>query len=274
MSDAVFARLADIIRTECGINLTPVKKVMLTVRLIRRLKALGMSSFTQYVRYVESPDGRAEEAASMIDAVSTNKTEFFRESEHFDYLARVAAPITESVANRRRDRNVRVWSAGCSSGEEPYTLAMVLSEYREARPGFRFSILATDISTHILEQAVQAVYPGQAVDRVPQPLRRKYLMRGKGRLEGMYRVAPELRRLVSFARHNLSERDFSIDSPMDIIFCRNVIIYLDRKVQEAMFDNFHRNMSPGGYLFVGHSETLDGLSDRFTRVAPTIYRRT
>ena len=273
MSEGDFAKLSDIIRSECGISLTPAKKVMLTVRLIKRVKALEMDSISQYVRFVDSPTGKAEELEHMIDAVSTNKTEFFREAEHFDYLAKVAAPMLERESPRCRRDGIHAWSAGCASGEEAYTLAMVFSEYREAKPGFRFQIMATDISGNVLEEAVRAVYTEREVQAVPVGIRRKYLLKGKGDQSGCYRVAPELRRLVSFRRHNLSDRDFGLKEAVDVIFCRNVIIYLDRKVQENLFHNFHKSMSKGGYLFVGHSETLDGLSDEFTRVAPTIYRR-
>lgn len=273
MSDGEFARLSSLIQSECGIALTPSKKVMLTVRLMKRLKALGLPSFSRYAEHVESPAGRAVELRHMLDAVSTNKTDFFREPEHFRYLVQVAAPTLVQESSRCRLQGIRVWSAGCASGEEAYTLAMVLSEYREAMPGFRFSILATDISARALGDAVRGVYPDHSVERVPDRIRKKYLLKGNGRLSGFHRIVPELRRQVVFRRHNLAEREFSIGESMDAVFCRNVIIYLGRRVQENLFENFYRSMSPGGYLFIGHSETMDGYSDRFRRVAPTIYRR-
>ncbi|MBI5190836.1 MAG: protein-glutamate O-methyltransferase [Nitrospirae bacterium] len=273
MSDREFERLSGIISAEFGIHLSPVKKVMLTVRLARRLKALGMTTFAEYLKYVESPNGRASELAGMIDAVSTNKTDFYREADHFNYLVRVALPLLDGGQGRPRSNGVRVWSAGCATGEEAYTIAMTLSEYRETRPGFRFSIMASDISGDALDSAIRGVYPEHTVGPVPAHLRRKYLMRGTGRLAGFYRIAPELRRIISFRVHNLSEREFGFSEKFDVIFCRNVIIYLERKVQENLFRNFHKSLSPGGYLFVGHSETLDGISDSFVRVAPTIYRR-
>jgi len=273
MTESDFVMLSGIIRSECGIHLTPVKKVMLTVRLIKRIKTLGLSSFAQYVRYLQSRTGREEELTHMIDAVSTNKTDFFRESGHFDYLARVAVSTVEKEPARCRHQGLNVWSAGCAGGEEAYTIAMVLSEYKKRKPGFTFKVFATDISTRALTEAVRAVYPAHISEKIPAALRRTYMLRGKGRLEGYYRVAPELRSRVAFKRHNLSDREFGFRERMDVVFCRNVIIYLERKVQEALFDNFHKTMSPGGYLFVGHSETLDGLTDKFVRVAPTIYRR-
>lgn len=273
MTESDFVILSDIIRSECGIHLTPVKKVMLTVRLVKRIKTLGLASFVQYVRYVQSRTGKDEELTHMIDAVSTNKTDFFRESGHFDYLARVAVSTVEKESARCRHQGLNVWSAGCAGGEEAYTIAMVLSEYKKQKPGFMFRVFATDISTRALTEAVRAVYPAQIAEKIPATLRRTYMLRGKGQLEGYYRVAPELRSRVVFQRHNLSDREFGFRQRMDVVFCRNVIIYLERKVQEVLFDNFHKSMSPGGYLFVGHSETLDGLTDKFARVAPTIYRR-
>jgi len=273
LTDAEFAKLREIVLAESGINLSASKKVMLTVRLIKRIKTLDMNTFSEYVRFVSSPRGRQREIAAMIDAVSTNKTDFFREAEHFNYLTSVALPDLMKESGRRRYEGLHFWSAGCASGEEPYTLAMVLSEYRELRHGLKFKILATDISGRAVESAVKAVYPGCAVERVPPLIRKKYLMRGKGAHEGSFRVVPELRRTVSFMRHNLAEQEFEFEKPIDVVFCRNVIIYLDRQVQEKLFDNFHKAMSPGGYLFVGHSETLDGITSSFRRVAPTIYRR-
>lgn len=273
LTDEQFNCLRNIIMEVSGIDLLPSKKVMLTVRLTRRIKALGLHTFAEYVRLVTSSSGKLNELPSMIDAVSTNKTEFFREPQHFDYLVREAAPNLVNESRRRLHEGLTIWSAGCSSGEEPYTLAMVLSEYKNTLPGFKCSILATDISGHVVRKAQDGVYEEDAVEKVPQGIRRKYLMKGRDNYAGCYRVVPELRRMVSFMRHNLSDREFALGRPIDIIFCRNVIIYLEREVQRRLFHNFHEAMSPGAYLFIGHSETLDGITDRFTRVAPTIYRR-
>ncbi len=273
MTEPDFALLSGIIRAECGIRLTPVKKVMLTVRLIKRIKALGMANYSEYAKYLQSTRGREEELPHMIDAVSTNKTDFFREAGHFDYLVSVAVPTILRESAQCRHQGLNIWSAGCAGGEEAYTIAMVLSEYKEKRPGFIFKVLATDISTRAIEEAERAVYPAHIADKVPYILRNKYMLHGKGRLKGYYRAAPEIRSHVAFKRHNLSDREFGFREKLDVIFCRNVIIYLDMNVQKTLFDNFHKCMSPGGFLFVGHSETLDGLTEKFVRVAPTIYRR-
>ena len=291
MSDGLFSRFSEFIYAECGIKLTAAKKTMLTVRLLKRLRALGMNSFGQYYDYVYSPEGRLEELTRMIDVVSTNKTDFFRESAHFDFLRNRGLPNLVSSKNNDSYKKLNIWSAGCSSGEEPYTLAMVLSEFfngrrnkdqamrdqqlgePSTRPLHRFSILATDISTRMLATAKKAIYPKRMVEPVPPMMKRKYLMRGKGSQNGFCRVVPELRNCINFQRLNLMDRDFGIRVPMDIIFCRNVIIYFDRQTQIALFEKFYDQLVTGGYLFIGHSESLHGISDRFDPVATTIYRK-
>jgi len=285
MSDRLFKRFGEFIYKECGIKLPPAKKTMLTVRLFRRLRALGMNSFGQYYDYVCSPESRSGERIRMIDAVSTNKTDFFREPAHFDILGRQALPdLVGSMHNGSR-KKLNVWSAGCSSGEEPYTLAMVLSEFfteRQnkaqadakslTRPLDQFSILATDISTQVLETAKKAIYPKRIVEPVPTMMKQRYLMRGKGAQSGFYRVVPELRSRITFQRLNFN-KDFNLRELMDVIFCRNVIIYFDRQTQIKLFEKFYNQLVPGGYLFIGHSESLHGINDRFRLVANTTYRK-
>jgi chemotaxis protein methyltransferase CheR len=265
-----FSRIAAFIYKACGIKLPPAKKGMLTARLSKRLKALQMTNFTDYINYVESPQGLEEELALMINSVSTNKTDFFREPGHFDFLCSNTLPALERMSGP--SQRLAVWSAGCSSGEEPYTLAMVLSEYSNAVSGLNFHIIATDISTRTLDIAAKAVYPENLIEPIPMDLRRKYLLRGKGKNEGVYKITPELRNLITFRRLNLMDSDLGVRN-IDILFCRNVIIYFDRDTQTELFRKFFNAMSPGGYLFIGHSETLDGISEKFIRVAPTIYRR-
>ncbi|WDN89355.1 chemotaxis protein methyltransferase CheR [Desulfosarcina sp. BuS5] len=286
MSDRLFKRFGEFIYKECGIKLPPAKKTMLTVRLFRRLRALGMNSFGQYYDYVCSPESRSGERIRMIDAVSTNKTDFFREPAHFDILGRQALPdLVGSMHNGSR-KKLNVWSAGCSSGEEPYTLAMVLSEFfteRQnkaqadakslTRPLDQFSILATDISIQVLETAKKAIYPKQMVNPVPPMMKRKYLMHGTGSQKEFYRMVPELRSRITFQRLNFMENNFGIRMLMDIIFCRNVIIYFDRQTQIKLFEKFYNQLAPGGYLFIGHSESLHGINNRFRLVATTTYKK-
>jgi chemotaxis protein methyltransferase CheR len=273
MTDRDFRRLSEFIQAECGIHLPPKKRVMLISRLLKRLRSLGMTSFGEYFDYVTSPQGRVEELAHMIDVVTTNKTEFFREAEHFDFLYRQALPTLVADSKSGSRKKLWVWSAGCSSGEEPYTIAMILAEFVCQNGDCDFSVLGTDISTRMLEIARRAIYPEGAIEAVPIPLKHKYLMWGKGSQRGSFRVVPELRSRVQFRRVNLIGRDLGVDEPVHIIFCRNVIIYFDRATQIELFRKFYNRLVPGGYLFIGHSETLRGINDRFTPVAATIYRK-
>ncbi|MHB1013953.1 MAG: CheR family methyltransferase [Desulfurivibrionaceae bacterium] len=272
LSDRDFNRFSAFIYDTCGIKLPPIKKTMLSARLQKRLRQLHLESFTAYLDYVLSADGQAKELSHMIDVVSTNKTDFFREAKHFDVMTSLVLPDYVQRMTHSSHKTLRVWSAGCSSGEEPYTLAMVLDDFFSRYPGLDYAILATDICTEVLAKAEEAIYTDEVVAPVPPGLRNKYLMKGKGSYKGFHRVVPELQRKVTFQRLNFMDRDFRIDQKMDLIFCRNVIIYFDRKTQCALFEKFYRQFSPNGYLFTGHSETLEGIGDRMERVAAAVYR--
>jgi len=270
LSSREFARLSGFIYEQCGIKMPEVKKTMLEGRLQKRLRTLGMKSFEEYGSYLFSPEGHRLEVVQMIDLVTTNKTDFFREPEHFDYLTERVLP---EWCQRHGGRRLTVWSAGCSTGQEPYTLAMVLSEFAARQPGFDFQILATDISTRVLEKAKNAIYAEELLSPVPLPLKKKYLLRSKDRSSGLVRIAPELRQKVSFRRLNFLEGDFGLREQLDIIFCRNVIIYFDRQTQERLLQRFYGHMRPGAHIFMGHSETLSGLDVPLASVYPTVYRK-
>jgi len=272
LSDRDFNRFSAFIYEACGIKLPPIKKTMLSARLQKRLRQLHLDSFSAYLDYVLSPDGQAAELSHMIDVVSTNKTDFFREAKHFDVMTSLVLPDYVQRMTHSSHKMLRVWSAGCSSGEEPYTLAMVLDDFFSRYPGLDYSILATDICTEVLAKAEEAIYTDEVVAPVSPVLRNKYLMRGKGTHQGFHRVVPELRRKVTFKRLNFMDRDFGIEQKMDLIFCRNVIIYFDRKTQCDLFEKFYRQLPPKGYLFTGHSETLEAIGDRMERVAAAVYR--
>ena len=265
-----FSRLSRFIYDTCGIKMPDVKKTMLEARLQKRLRGLGMRSFTDYCDYLFSSAGLDNELVQMLDMVTTNKTDFFREPDHFDYLTQQVLP---DWCARHPGARLAIWSAGCSSGEEPYTLAMVLSEFALSNPGFDFQILATDISTRVLEKAKTAIYPEPLVDPVPLALKKKYLLRSKDKSSGVVRIVPELREKVRFRRLNFMDEDFGMREQLDIIFCRNVIIYFDRPTQERLLNRFHRQMKPGSFIFMGHSETLSGLNVPLTSVFPTVYRK-
>ena len=273
LSDNDFRKFSAYIYDACGIKLPPIKKTMLSARLQKRLRHLKMNSCSTYLEYVLSPQGQAQELHHLIDVVSTNKTDFFREAQHFEALTSVVLPEYFSRL-RHSTRPLRVWSAGCSSGEEPYTIAMVLDDFFRKYPGRTFSILATDICTQVLDKAREAIYTNEDIQPVPPPFKHRYLMRGKGNRKGSYRVVPELRSMVNFQRLNFMDQEFHIREKIDIIFCRNVIIYFDRPTQEKVLNRLCRYLNPGGFLFMGHSETLNGLRVPLVQAAPTIYRRT
>ncbi len=272
LSDRDFGRFSNFIYETCGIKLSPAKKTMLSSRLQKRLRQLHLDSYSAYLDYVLSPEGQVAELSHMIDVVSTNKTDFFREAKHYDVMTSLVLPDYVQRMTHSSHKVLRVWSAGCSSGEEPYTLAMVLEEFFSRYPGLDYSIFATDICTEVLAKAENAVYTDEVVAPVSPVFRNKYLMKGKGAHKGFHRVVPELRRKVEFERLNFMDRDFGIDQKMDLIFCRNVIIYFDRKTQCALFEKFYRQLSSKGYLFTGHSETLEGIGDRMERVAAAVFR--
>lgn len=270
LTDGDFERLGRFIYDHCGIKMPPSKKTMLESRLQRRVRDLGMESFSRYCDYLFSVAGQDGETVTMIDLVTTNKTDFFREADHFTFLAERMLPRWWET-HGGQDRPLRVWSAGCSTGEEPYTLAMVLQQFAERCPGFDFRILATDISTRVLEKARLAVYGEERVRAVPEPLLRKYFLRSKDRDEKLVRIVPELRRRVLFERLNFMEA-FSIRGEFDVIFCRNVIIYFDRSTQERLIGRFIEHLHADGHLFLGHSETLSGHDLPLKAVYPTVYR--
>ena len=270
-----FDRFSSLIYDEVGIKMPPAKKTMLEARLQKRLKALGMHSFQEYSDFIFSPLGRDQEIIHLIDVVTTNKTDFFREPQHFDFLVREAIPTMQQIrgAGDSPLNPFRIWSAGCSTGEEPYTMAMVLSDYAAANHGFKFSILASDICTQVIQTASSAVYGEDRTDTIPLSMKKKYLLRSKDRSKGLVRIAPELRSSVSFKRVNFMDDQFGIHELQDVIFCRNVVIYFDKQTQAALMQKFHRQLVTGGYLFIGHSETLNGLGVPFTQVANTVYRK-
>jgi len=271
MSDKTFARFSKFIQTEVGIKMPDAKKTMLQARLQKRLWKLGLTSFDEYCDYLFSHEGLEQELAQMIDVVTTNKTEFFRESKHFEYLVEHALP--NLIKRKGLREEFTIWCAGCSTGEEPYSIAMVLNDFTEQYPDFHFFVLGTDISTRALEQAKIGIYEEERIDPVPLPMRRKYLLKSKEKGKGFVRVIPELRAFVKFRRLNFMDKNFGLRESADIIFCRNVIIYFDRLTQEGVLDRICSYLNPGGYLFTGHSETLNGMNLPLIPVAHTVYQQ-
>jgi chemotaxis protein methyltransferase CheR len=271
MSNSDFARLRSLIYAQAGITLSPDKKTMLELRIKRRLRSLELDTYTQYCEYLFGHQGQRDELVHLIDVVTTNKTDFFREPAHFDYLTEKALPTL--MAGNRNGRDLLIWSAGCSTGEEPYTLAIVLSEYAAAHPGFRFKVLATDVSNTVLEKAHLGVFSADVVRPVAAELRKKYFLRSRDPDSNRMRVVPELRKLVEFRRLNFKEADFEMAEKADAIFCRNVLIYFDRPTQEQILQKLARHLVADGYMFVGHAEALHDMDLPLEPIAPATYRK-
>lgn len=270
LGDRTFKRLSAYIEAELGIRMPDTKRVMLESRLQKRLRVLGMPHYDAYLDYVFGPAG-AGELVQMIDAVTTNKTDFFREPDHFEILTKRLIP---ALLDRNPDRrHLSIWSAGCATGEEPYTLAMVLEDHKQAEPGFDYNIVATDISTRALEKAQNAVYEAERVAAVPMSVKRRYMLRSKSPGEEQVRIKAVLRDKIQFFRLNLMDERYPFDGLFDVIFCRNVIIYFDRKTQEGLLSRMSGCLRQGGNLILGHSETLTGMSLPLRGIAPTIYER-
>ena len=271
LSNEDFKRLSSFIFKEYGIKMPEVKKTMLQSRLHKRLRELNMTNYKDYVDFVFSKEGQGNEVIHMIDVVSTNKTDFFREPVHFDFLHSNVLP--ELLNGERPNRLIKVWSAGCSSGEEPYTLAMSLSEYMLEHPGFDFSIFATDISSRILKSAVDAIYKENRVEMLPLQLKKRYLLKSKDRINPTVRIVPDLRRRVSFQRLNFMDSSYNVPENFDIIFCRNVLIYFDRETQEKVINKLCSKLKPDGFFFLGHSESITNFDVPLKQLKPTIFRK-
>ena len=237
-------------------------------RLAKRLRHLGLQTFSEYVEYLKEGNHRDQEFIELIDAITTNKTDFFREPKHFSFLEEEILP--KIVKQRTQvDRKVRIWSAACSSGEEPYSISICLNEQFIRYPGWTFEILASDISETILRQAVTGIYDESKVAPIPLPLLRKYFLRGNQR----YKIKPETGRNISFKKINLKMDFQRMLSNFDVIFCRNVLIYFNRETQFDIIKKCWQVLRPGGYLFLGHSETLQGMETNFTYILPAIYQK-
>ncbi len=266
ISTEEFHRFRTLIYDESGIALNDQKQGLVASRLSKRLRELGLKSFSEYYDRLMSDPGR-EEFTRMLDLISTNKTDFFREPRHFDFLREEVLP------GLARDKHVRIWSSACSTGEEPYTIAITLYEGVSDPANWNCKILASDLSTRVLAKAAAGVYDADRVRDVPPDVVRRHFLRGRGESSGQLKVKPHLAAMVQFRRLNLMDDHFPIKSPLDVIFCRNVMIYFDRPTQEQLVNKFHRYLKPGGYLFIGHSESLQWVTHPFETIAPTIYQK-
>ena len=273
MTEEEFAVFRDLVRRETGIALGPHKRTLLEARLTKRLRALRLPSFGAYHDLLRRRDPTGEERRRFVNAVTTNETAFFREPAHFAHLASTWLPARlAAVAASSAPRRLRVWSAACSSGEEPYSLAMTLVAGLGDAHDWDVRILASDIDTDVLERAAAGIYPADAVARVPEPMRRRFLLRGVGARAGFVRVRREMREVVTFRRLNLLDDAWPIRTQFDLIFCRNVLMYFDRPTQARLVPRLERMLAPQGLLVLGHAENLLGLATDMRRVTSTIYR--
>jgi chemotaxis protein methyltransferase CheR len=274
LSDREFVLLRGLIEAEAGIHLSSAKKALVLARLSRRLRALGLRSFTAYFELVSGPGG-SDELVQMLDAISTNETSFFRERKHFDLLEREILPRWRAeAAEGHRSRCVRAWSAGCSTGEEPYSLAMVLLSALPPSAGWQIDIMATDLSTRVLERARQGTWPIEKAEAIPGNYRREFMLRGVGSKTGTMKVGPELRNVVRFSRLNLHAESYPMPRDLDLVFCRNVLIYFDQTTRAQITRRLISHLHPDGYLFLGHAETLHTASpNELTTIIPTVFAR-
>ena len=269
LSDRDFRRFSALVYEKCGINLHDGKKELVRARLSKRLREGNFKDFKAYYRFL-TEDKSGDELVRMLDAISTNLTSFFREKKHFDFLKETVFP--SYVAEKRKSRKLRFWSAGCSSGEEPYSLAIWLLDYFGESLPFDMKILATDISTKALAHAQRGVYPALRLANVPTLFPKKYFQLGFGSQEGYYRVKQSLKELIEFKRFNLMA-PFPFKEAFNVIFCRNVMIYFDKKTQQSLIDKLYESLSHGGYLLVGHSESLMSIRHKFRYVMPSVYHK-
>ena len=272
LTDRHFRSVATLIESQIGIRLPPAKRVMIEGRLQKRVRALKQSSVNEYVERLFE-DGQLEsELVDLIDCVTTNKTDFFREPSHFEFVRHVA--VNELLAQRgRTSRLIKIWSAACSTGMEAYTTAMVLDDFQMKRRGFEFRILGTDISTSVLRVAKAGIYSRDMLAPVPAEMAQRYFLSARDQTRADVRVVPELRRHVNFTRLNLMDPSYPVDQDVDIIFCRNVLIYFDKATQRKVVDRLCKHLRPGGYFLVGHSESMvhQG-SIGLKQVQPTIFQ--
>lgn len=273
LKDKQLKRVAEFIGAEVGIQLPVTKHKLVEGRLRKRLTALGFNDFESYLTHaLETPAGELEKL-QLIDVLTTNKTNFYRESDHFDYLEKTAIDELEKIINNNSRSALNIWSAGCSSGEEAYTLSIVLNEIVASRKSFKFNILATDISHSCLQKGSRGIYTEKQVEVVPLALKKKYFLRSKNKNESLVQMGPDLRKTIKFKSLNLMDKSFSLPAKMDAIFCRNVMIYFNNQLREELVAKFENQLVDGGYLFVGHSESLNGIKTELKQVAPMVYRK-
>jgi len=271
ITDREYRLLRDMIYAQAGIYLAETKKALLVGRLRKRIRALHLSCFSAYYELVRN-DRTGQELVQLLDAITTNETAFFREPRQFDYLRTSILPAWATAADQGlRQRKVRIWSAACSSGEEPYSIAMSLLDFFGTESGWTLEILATDISTRVLDQAQAGIWPISRAENIPDRLLKRYMLRGTGSQQGKMKAGREVRSILRFDRINLNDESYDVNGGFDAIFCRNVLIYFNRESRERVINRL-LNLAGGGYLFLGHAESLAGMACHARCVAPAVYQ--
>jgi len=273
IKDDEFELLRGLIKDLTGISLANHKKMLVVSRLSKRLRTLGLADFTDYYKYVTESESGRREVDNLINRMTTNKTDFYRESHHFDYLQDSLLPQLYDEGRKQGRLKLRIWSAGCSSGEEPYTIAITAREHFKGKTGWDTKILATDLDTEILDKARLGLYKREIVEPIPPEYLRSYFKKGVGENDGLFMAKEELKNLIVFRRHNLVYDQLPAKNPLDVIFCRNVIIYFDEDTKAKVINQFHKALRSGGHLFLGHSESPFGCEDKFRLVGNSIYRK-
>ena len=269
LTDHEFRRFQSLIYRTAGIHLTHSKRAMIAARISKRLRALKIGRYAEYLDRVEE---NGDEMAEMLDCIATNETRFFREQKQFDFLERVLVPRWKAEANGgKRARSLRIWSAGCSTGEEPYSIAMAILAGFTGGPQWEVSIAASDLSMRALDVAVQGIWPVDKAAAIPEAWLKRFMLRGRGSQQGKMKASQEIRSLITFFRMNLNDAEYPVGSGFDLILCRNVLIYFDADSRRGVIDRLIDRLAPGACLFVGHAETLHGVTARVRAIAPTIY---
>ena len=273
VTQSLFTKFQKLIHEETGIWLGESKTALLCGRLSRRLRAQGIQTLDQYYDFVTRPD-QDEERVSMIDAITTNETRFFRDPRHFEFLEQRAIPRWRAEAQQgQRSKTIRLWSAGCSSGEEPYSLAMLLARHLPAEQGWDVTILATDLSTRMLAQARLGIYSITKSSDIPEPLLKDYMLKGTGKQEGQMKVMPEVRAMVDFEKLNLIHGPYPSGKHFDVILCRNVLIYFDPQSKQKAVEHLTRCLCRNGLFLVGQAENLSSMNLNLHSLAPAVYAR-
>lgn len=267
-TDNDFQNIRKLVKKDTGINLSEAKRDMVYARLARRLRELDMQRFSDYLAFIQTDDA-ADELIQFTNAITTNLTSFFREEHHFDYLAATALP--EVIKRNQASKKIRIWCCAASTGEEPYSIAMVVKELTPMLRGWDVKILATDLDTNVLDTAKNGIYLENRIQGVSTPRQRRFFLRGSGAHQGKVSVRDELKELITFKKLNLMDK-WPLRGPIDIIFCRNVVIYFTKDTQKVLLDRFAGLVAPDAYLFMGHSESLNTVTDRFELIGKTAYR--